>query len=63
MIQQVLTQQSELKDNLQPSIDQQVKESLLTALTDFISSNDPPQEEIINNFTKKANEVSTDTIL
>ena len=36
MIQQVLTQQSELQDNFQASIDQQVKESLLTALTEVL---------------------------
>ena len=63
MIQQVLTQQSELQDNLQASIDQQVKESLLTALTDFMSSSEPPQEESINNITTKAKDVTTDTIL
>ena len=63
MIQQVLTQHSELQDNLQASIDQQVKENLLSALTDFTSSHEPPQDHVINNITNKANDVTTDKLL
>ena len=63
MIQQVLTQQAELQDNLQTLIDHQVKESLLAALSDFTSSNEPPQEEVINNITKKSTNATTTTLL
>ena len=63
MIQQVLTQQSELQDNLQASINHQVKESLLSALTDFTSNNKSPQDHVINNTTDEANKVTTDTLL
>ena len=63
MIQQVLTQQSDLHDNLQASIDQQVKESLLNALSDFTTNAEESQEEVINNITQKANEVTTETRL
>ena len=54
MIQQVLTQQSELQENLQASMDQQVKDSLLSALTEYIADTEHPQEEVTNNVTKTA---------
>ena len=32
-------------------------------MTDFTTSPEPPQEEVINNMTKKANEVTIETLL
>ena len=63
MIQQVLTQQSELQDNLQASIDQQVKDSLLLALIKYTNQSEEPQVEVANNVTTKAKDASTETIL
>ena len=63
MIQQVLSQQANLQDNLQATINQQVKESLLAALTDFTSNIEPSQEVAINNVTKTSTDVTTTTLL
>ena len=49
MIQQILTQQTEIQDNLKTSIDQKVKDSLLNALMEHSTMFEPPHEEIINN--------------
>ena len=63
MIQQVLTQQTEMQDNLQASIDQQVKDSLLNALTEYLTTLEPIQEEVVNNVAIKAKDATSETLL
>ena len=63
MVQQVLSQQNALQDNLQASIDQQVKDSLLSALTDYTSSMDEPDVNVANNISSTAPDASTAAIL
>ena len=63
MIQQVLTQQSELQDNLQNTINQQVKDSLFTALTEYSTTMESPQQEVINNVTAQATDTNTTALL
>ena len=64
MVQQVLAQQSELQDNLQASIDQQVKDSLLSALTEYTTNSvEESQVEVANNVATKAKDASTEAIL
>ena len=60
IVQQVLSQQSELQDNLQASIDQQVKDSILLALSEYTSAT---VVEVANNVATKAKDASTDMIL
>ena len=64
MIQQVLMQQSDLQDHLQASIDQQVKDSLLSALIDFTNNHEEQQVEEINNVTTSTKDTTnTEMIL
>ena len=63
MIQQVLSQQADLQDNLQASIDQQVKESLLAALSDFTATTDLSQEAAMNNVSTAPSDTTTTTLL
>ena len=63
MVQQVLTQQNALQDNLQASIDQQVKDSLLSALTEYTNSMDEPEVTVANNISSTAPDASTTAIL
>ena len=63
MIQQVLTQQSDLQDNLQTTIDQQVKDSLFTALSEYSNTMEPPQQDVINHVTAQTNDTSTTALL
>ena len=52
-----------MHDNLQASIDQQVKDSLLNALTEYSTTLEPPQEEVVNNVATKAKDASSETLL
>ena len=63
MIQQVLSQQSELQDNLQASIDAQVKDSLYNALMEYTSSTETEQPEEINNVAANAHKASNEAII
>ena len=63
MIQQVLSQQSELQDNLQASINAQVKDSLLNALTEYTTTNEPVTTEEINNVNAATKNMSNEAIL
>ena len=63
MIQHVLTQQSKLQDNLQAPIDQQVKDNILSALTEYTSSTEDLQEKVVNNVSTQAKDASTEAIL
>ena len=63
MIQQVLSQQADLQDNLQASIDQQVKESLLVALSDFTATTESSQEASMNNVSTAPSNTTTTTLL
>ena len=63
IIQQVLTQQTEMQDNLQTAIVQQVKDSLLNALTEYLATQEPSHEEVIKNVSTKAKDATTETIL
>ena len=63
MLQQVLIQQTALQDNLQASIDQHVKDSLLSALSDYTTSVEEPEVNVVNNISSSATDASTAAIL
>ena len=52
-----------MQDNLHASIDQQVKDSLLNALTEYSTTLNPPHKEVVNNVTTKAKDTITETLL